>query len=419
LKKIFLITKLKTTNTGNEALSQEIIKLFKNTVENTIINVNGRPSGLDGYMPSLLAKSSDPIALFENWTDKIVNKIKKEPRVAFKENNWSVQLMFDETGSSLSNKKFNKIKNSLKLIKRYFNSFFIYKNQYKKRAATLREADWLIYSGAGEVTDGHSINDASVIVRQLVEIRVAQKLGLKTAAVNQSIFIKTDVIKNILTHVYNKMQHIVVRGQSSAKCLIEFGIYKELINIAPDSAINTDILPFPERNKNIVGFNITKDVKISDEEIGSIIAYLKQKNKRVVFCSNEVTGDAKIFRNIKEKFGVHSIGKHENYIEYTRQLAECDFVISTRVHTNMLALVSNTIIIPIEGTDFRLDELLTGFEYPISVLKSNETKWVDQLLREIDNVLQNKYDFEEFFTVKLPKQISKSANNSIWLNDIN
>ena len=41
-----------------------------------------------------------------------------------------------------------------------------------------------------------------------------------------------------------------------------------------------------------------------------------------------------------------------------------DFVISARVHTNMLSMVSHTTIIPIEASDFRLAELLEGFEYP-------------------------------------------------------
>src|SRR4051812_2613914 len=72
MKKIFLITKLRTTNIGNEALSHEIIKMFTQQLNDVVININGRPSGLEGYLPTKLFKSPDPITTFEHWTDKIV-----------------------------------------------------------------------------------------------------------------------------------------------------------------------------------------------------------------------------------------------------------------------------------------------------------------------------------------------------------
>ena len=41
-----------------------------------VININGRPAGLDGYLPSKLYQAKDPIQTFETWTDHIVRKIK-------------------------------------------------------------------------------------------------------------------------------------------------------------------------------------------------------------------------------------------------------------------------------------------------------------------------------------------------------
>jgi hypothetical protein len=49
MKNVFLITKLITTYLGNEALSNEIIKLFSGISKDIILHVDGCPFGLDGY----------------------------------------------------------------------------------------------------------------------------------------------------------------------------------------------------------------------------------------------------------------------------------------------------------------------------------------------------------------------------------
>ena len=92
MKKIFFVTKLKTTNLGNEGLSNELIKAFFSNVDDAIINVNGRPMGLTKFDPSVLLKSKDPLSQFEKWTDQIVNKIKKQKPINFAQKKSKVEL---------------------------------------------------------------------------------------------------------------------------------------------------------------------------------------------------------------------------------------------------------------------------------------------------------------------------------------
>ena len=74
MKKVFLVTKLKTTNLGNQALSMELIKLFEEEVGKENLYVGGRPLGLFGYSIDKLKSSSDPVRLFESWADAVVKK---------------------------------------------------------------------------------------------------------------------------------------------------------------------------------------------------------------------------------------------------------------------------------------------------------------------------------------------------------
>ena len=71
--------------------------------------------------------------------------------------------------------KRDKWKSKLKPLKRLYYSLLTYSNQYKERARQLKQADWLVYSGAGEVNDQHgNIGNSHVLLRQLIELRVAQ-----------------------------------------------------------------------------------------------------------------------------------------------------------------------------------------------------------------------------------------------------
>jgi polysaccharide pyruvyl transferase WcaK-like protein len=353
---------------------------------------------------------------FENWTDKIVKKIKSEPDVAFVANDGKVSLYHKN-----NDYKVDKWKSKLRPIKRFINSLLVYSIEYKKRASILKAADWLVYSGAGEVTDGYrgDFNDAHVFLRQMIEIRVAQKLGLNTAAVNQSIFVNLPLSQKIIAHVYKNMKKIVIRGTSSRDCLIQYGVPANLIEMAPDSAINTEFENAGKvvKDKNIVGLNFSNHVKITDQEMERIINYLKAQDKQVMYCTNEPIGDYAIIEKLSKKFNIPLLEGHTNYKEYAQKLSEFDFVISARVHTNMLSMISHTVVIPIEGNDFRLEELLSGFQYPFMPVKSQQEGWVDKLIVNIEAVKNNQIDFNKYFQNVFTTHKKNSIKNAAWINE--
>jgi uncharacterized Fe-S cluster-containing radical SAM superfamily protein len=119
MKKVFLITKLKTTNLGNEALSNEIISLFSGISNDVILNVNGRPFGLDGYYPKRIINQADPVAVLDKWADKIVAQIKKEAGTGFNKQVPAVKLLKNDSGD-LKNES---IRAKLRPLKRVIVSF--------------------------------------------------------------------------------------------------------------------------------------------------------------------------------------------------------------------------------------------------------------------------------------------------------
>src|SRR5690606_25055846 len=135
-------------------------------------------------------------------------------KIEFKSTDPKVEMLLATSGLA----KLEPFKARLRPVKRVMSALRAYNKPYQMRAAMLQEADWLIYSGAGEVGD----ND--VFLRQLLELRIAQKMGIRTAAVNQSVVIHTPLFQQLTAHVYGKMNVVVVRGEITASNLKRYGV---------------------------------------------------------------------------------------------------------------------------------------------------------------------------------------------------
>ncbi|MBX2888626.1 MAG: polysaccharide pyruvyl transferase family protein [Ferruginibacter sp.] len=409
MKNVFLITKLKTSNLGNEVLSTEIIRLFKENNKNDVIRVNGRPMGIEGYFVNRIIKSKLPSQQLDKWAEKIASQINKIAPIEFAANNPKIILVKEQSPKM----KWEPIKAKLRPLKRLLGITKVFFPAYQPRAAYLKSADWLVYSGAGEVGDN------SVFLRQLLEIRVAQKLGVKTAAVNQSVVIKTPLFQQLTAHVYGKMEKIVIRGTQTQRNLIKYGVPENIIELAPDSAINATYNGSVVRDKRKIGFNLTPRLNVNNAQIETIIKHLESLGKEIFFITNEPFGDLSMMNILQEKFGIKPISKLDGYKDYMEKLASLDWVISARLHTNVLSLATGTPIIPVEGNVFKTTELMEQLQYPIPVIDTAQNEWVGKLLAEVDKLDRGDYLIADYFTKVLPLVKEKAKRNASWLNDFN
>jgi len=408
--KVFLITKIRTSNVGNQALSSELIALFCKIVGIDNLRVEGRPQGLDGYQLSRLSGLREPVKMFEEWTDMLVQLFlaQKGSSNGFTPAIRSVELTdFHSTAWNLE-----KVKSWLRPIKRQLSKWIALREVYRRRLTLIADSDWVIYSGAGEVGDNN------VFLRQLVELRVAQKLGKSTAVVNQSIVVKSPLVRSLVEKVYGNLQYAVVRGAKSRDLLLSVGLAPEKIQIVPDTALLTKSL---EREATVVpgrprvGINFTPRVGLSDSAGKKIVDLLKSLGYELVFITNEPFEDSQVAARMRTMYNVQS-APVLNYRSYAYFLKQLNFVISTRLHTNILALTAGTPTIPIEGNQFKTGELLELLEYPVKVINPSDPNWSDTLEQEVLNLHQNRYDFDQYFGETLPKHVANVAQNALWLN---
>ncbi|GEM_PF-1503277 len=409
MPKVLLITKIRTSNIGNEALSSELITLFQGLVGTENLRVEGRPRGLDGYQLSRLAREANPTKLFEGWADDIARQFRADSSVThqFKPELREVEL----TDFHSSKWNLERVKAWLRPLKRYLTKWTVLSAVYRRRLEHISSSDWLIYSGAGEVGDNN------VFLRQLVELRVAQKLGKKTAVVNQSIVVTTPLVRSMVSLVYGNLKHAVVRGARSRDLLLSLKVPSEIIDVAPDTALRTQasVETNPAVSPQRVGINFTRRLALNMEAVQGVVNKLRGLGYDLVFVSNEPYEDDEVAVVMNSMFGVPRAAV-THYKSYAAFLKEFAFVISARLHTNILALTAGTPVIPIEGNVFKTSELLELLDYPVKVIRSSDQNWCGQLEKEVMNVHSGRYDFDSYFRNTLPEHTERVARNASWLN---
>ena len=406
MKKVFLVTKMKTSNLGNEALSKELIKLFVEKVGKENLYVEGRPLGLYAYSMESLESSKTPEVLFDSWADAVIKKYRTlnvdRPFVA-KVNDFKL--------TRLTAMKFEGIKTFLRPVKRLLKRVSLFDKTYANRLAAINSCDVFIYSGAGEVTDNH------VFLRQLLELRIAQKLGKQTGAVNQSLVVRTEMFKKIVNLVYGKMDQIVVRGAISKANIASFGVNDKIIHIAPDTAIRTTPDSFLNKNKGTVGINFTPFIKYEWSDVAAVVNKLKACNKKIIFVTNEPLGDLQIIEKFKTDFDIDVLEECNDYKDFAKHLSSLEYIVSARLHTNVMALAVNVPVIAIEGRVFKTKELIEQFEYPLPTVNVDEPGWANTLIGLIDIIESGKIDFTAYFRDILVRHKEEVKYNASWINN--
>ncbi|QBZ97869.1 polysaccharide pyruvyl transferase family protein [Flavobacterium sangjuense] len=382
MSNILISTKLKTTNIGNQALSDELILMAREfTTENNRFKVTGRPVGLDKYKFDSLDKLN-PVAHFEGIAQKIAEKARKLKKLTFDNGDLAIVKtnLLDVEGNIVKTEKLRRI---ARKVRRFYYSFFLYSKKYENRLALYSNMDYYLYSGAGE------IGFSDFFLRQLLDLRVAQLLGVKTCAINQSVELTEGIEKEILMHVYEKMHKIVVRGEISKTLLVSNNINQNIITVCPDTAFRNKVEIVPKKTfDKSIALNITP--KTYDKyNYDTIIKKLLEHNYKITFVSNDPMGEKELAEQLHKKYNFPIIIKSLNYKEYSEFIKEFDVLISSRLHSCELALTAGVPVVPVEGNVHKTTEVLSFVEYPISVVNAKSDSFVEELWANILYVENN------------------------------
>ncbi|MBL1209496.1 polysaccharide pyruvyl transferase family protein [Geminocystis sp. GBBB08] len=391
---VTVVTRLKTTNIGNEALSSELISLIKNKFPNyKICPLERAPRFLDQYYSTMLSKDlATALKQFEYWAQFIAKKISFiSPITLDKDFSSSVTLI--RKNRTPSWKPFIEKKLHLRALK---SRLGLYDDEMLKRLAIYQFSTLTILNPGGEFQP-KSIESALKI---LLELRVAQILGSKVGIVNFSYEIEDEFISMFFIKIISQFDFIRVRDSLSLQNLVSRGLDKNTASVIGDLVFLTEPESQDISNSLTQKFNITPNTVAvvintvlgtsSINDWARIINFLKEKYNDVALISNEISSDFPILQSISRLTPTRIISEQFSYRTYAALLRNFDLVVSSRLHTMILSMLVNTTVVPIEPLNSRMKGQMEDIKYPIPVTSVFETDWTSQVIEIINSTTLDK-----------------------------
>lgn len=309
-------------------------------------------------------------------------------------------------------------------------------------------ADIVISTGGQFITDAYFPNKISV----LAELYMCKLLNKKVIIYGQTLgpFDKTPY-KGLIRRVLNSLDLIITRDELSILYLDQLGVDNPPIHPQADAAftmpLNTDRKPLqrkigteiPTFNKSegpIISistrdwshFNSEKSEKRYWNAIVETADYfIEEYDAKIIFAST-CTGLAGYHTD--DRISGHRISQMSEYYdtdsieilssEYTpQQLVEIfrqvDTHIGTRMHSNILAILAETPVVPIEY-QFKTTGLMQMFELEDTVLDI-ENMSSEQLLNATEEIFNKRDKYTEKIQKHLPDVKKKSSGSAILIQD--
>ena len=230
-----------TPNAGNQAISTELIRLLAKNYPDARIYTYWQEHGLEQYsLTRLQYAGPDPLRTLDSWAENIIKKYNSDKKnhskgteplqkvetfeLSRSQDDLMKMVKLDPVIPPLLVRVFNK---GLRSLRKFFSRWRIYGSSYENWLDIFKQSDWVIYSPAGAVMDAC----ADDRVRDLLGLRIAQKLGARVTAVNQSIEVEHPVLLRLFGQLYRSFDDIVVRDPKSAQHLTEIQVPSERIRL--------------------------------------------------------------------------------------------------------------------------------------------------------------------------------------------
>jgi polysaccharide pyruvyl transferase WcaK-like protein len=405
---ITIITKLKTPNAGNQAVSTELLRLLQRDYPDARIFAGWRVPGLEQYSFTRLQHSgTDPLHTLDNWADSILNaynssKKTKYPRqenlvhtgqwLEISPNKEDPAYSVELASVTVPSLPMRLCRKSLRILKSPFDRLRIYGTSYEPWLKVMENSNLVLYSPAGLLTD------SDYLVRDLLSLRIAQKLGARVSAINQSIEVKNPVLLCLLGQLYNSLDAVIVRDPLSLEILRKLGISQERVELAPDTAYLAQPTPMDEYRQNetvkdeniklgTVGINTYYRKGVDFIGWGKIIKMLRAMGKEIIFVSNQMSDDRLVGKELQKLYGVKIISRQYDYNEYIRVLSSLELVISERYHTCVFSAIAGTPFIPLKYSALsKMHGVVWFLNYSIPPIDLDSAGWAEIVQKHIKDI---------------------------------
>jgi polysaccharide pyruvyl transferase WcaK-like protein len=376
---IVLITRVRTLNKGNQALSAAWLAMLQRAFPDAAIRLlERRPRHLVQYSLRRLAMERDPVAAFDRLTTKLA-AMAPGPELAGPVRG-KTAILLDETIPPPQ--RFGALRQRLNL-RGLLAATGYYADDYRKRLSACQRAKLVVVNPAGEFFP----RDPQAALYHLLDAAVANKLGCPTAIVNHTLDLDDPTLRKIIPVLYRSLSLVGFRDGKSIEAFRKMGGDPSNVLVTPDLALTHDFSGTHERRTGVVGVTVNAPEALSRgylEQWIEVIEGLLARGFKVELISNEMPAELEFYEQLQRRFkGVTIAGAGLGHDKYAELLATYELVISSRMHTGILAMVTGTPVVPVEGASFKITALFQELGLANPVIQPTQSGWARRVLDEV------------------------------------
>lgn len=373
-RNIVLITRARTNNKGNQALSAAWVSLLQDTFAGSQVQVfERRPAHLLRYTLETFERARNPVRAFESVANRLA---KLAPAVAVAAAPTPPVISLDESISPPP--RFAALRQRIN-ARKWMARAGVYRETYERRLAACRAAALVVVNPAGEFFP----RDPAPALYHLLDAYVAHLLGTPTAIVNHTMDVSDPTLRKLIPALYRQLALVGFRDAPSVDAFVAMGGKLDNVVVAPDLALATSPPTPRSRRPDVIALAIhTPDaasIARLDEWVG-LIEMLRGRGFTVVLVSNEFPSDLPFFRRVQARIPIAIEGAGLDYDAYSALLGEFDFIVTSRMHTGILAMVAGTPVVPIEGPSFKITGLFKELQLPVDVVQPTAPGWRERVV---------------------------------------
>lgn len=372
---ILLITRVRTNNKGNQALSSAWAAMLQQAFPGAGVRaMERRPPHFLQYTLADFASARDPFRLFDTVTSELARLAPGPGFIAPVHTAPRIQLQ--ETINP--EPRFAELRRRLNL-RRWVARAGRYRTEYRRRLAACQRARLVVVNPAGEFFP----DDPAPALYHLLDAYVAHKLGRPTAIVNHTMDIADPTLRRLIPRIYRDLDLVGFRDEKSVGAFRDMGGDLGNVLVTPDLALMTRIpagrSPSPNRIAVAVHAPAATWTGRGTPWL-DVITGLRARGFDVVLVSNEMPSDRAFFAQVRQRVPVPVEGAELDHERYCELLGGFDFVVSSRMHTSILAMVAGTPVIPVEGPSFKISGLFQELGFQAPVIQPTQSGWTEQVI---------------------------------------
>lgn len=392
-ERVVLISRLTTQNAGNEALSVEFINFINGLLPKSEVRAMDRyPQYLYALKMRQLGNCETTIiANFEQYVRRLDKSFKDADKLAPLATEALVKLNL--SGKELP-RMVARVKRWIGVRRKLARFGLVGRESMACYAATCRWAETLIWNPAGEI---HPTGSSDEVLRLLVLVRLAQLNGAKTYIVNHSLEIADEKLRYLIKHVYINADYVVLRDKQSCREAKMLGVKEGRIREIPDMVFlsaETDVKvsppPVEAFPKGAIGLAINGlEANNGHDEWDELMSGLKAFNLPVVFLSNAMNHDLDFACKLADKHELTVVKRQPTYREIRGFYCDLGVLISSRLHSSIIALSEDVPVMTIEPSTFKLTGIFDQLGYPVKTLRLEKPGWAKRTLANVDRALSD------------------------------